>query len=1514
MSTPKSKKQSGTGRTSSKGGRARAQPAAKKAKVAAPKRASSPKATGQRGPAFEHRVQATKLLAMCLEVPSAGVPTGYLIQKLLFQARPAGHHTDDLVLTVASAIGGQATVRMQMKAKLAPTAKNLAFQEAVGAAWLDFKTTGFQRGADVSLIVYDTASASSMSPAVEVARLARASSDAAGWFKRCHDENVSNQRNRDAYAAIKTAVETHSGPLPADEELHQFVVHLKFIPQDLDSDTTAYVDMQKSMLGMTFDADLVDMVWAKLVDVCVELNGSGGEVTLETFDRHVPPFMAAQIRARRVLQQSMGRPQVQLLATGAQIADTGFFAVGGIGTVSRSGPSFNEDAPATRASSPNKVVSRALESIDGLRKDCRFSDALEQLEVLGQDMGAFDSHQRALWYWLRGTCRCHLRDDDFVPAADDLLKAAEISDDEDKFAAGQIQAYLLKNDIDQAAVAAKQAAERFPLSISVWAAAANVRIAKNERLTSADIPAEHVDKTAAWHLVAASQEQAGDLLGAFESARNAVAQPDVTFFSREAFLRFTLQLVAEHGLHFGYRIVSVENRERLGQAVAAFADRPKTLWRAQTTGTRYAAVTHLAFAFLLLDRASEALALIDESRSHEVTPPSLYRAEIEALRDLDRSEEVLDRFDSRLQQLPDDALVSFAQIAMEREDLLRLDAAVAEGATRKGGDADRAREALRLMRWDTLIALRRTDDVRGAFEAAAITPASNSIPDLMFGVRAITLLAGDKVLREALMDRLLELGRAAQDRSQAHLAARMLFHAGRYEAAAEIYEQILPLTAFSELHSELLYSYIRSGQRAKARRLLQSMPPDWKQSTDARHMALDLAQMTADWALVTELAELEIKAEPKSAGGWILRVVAAANTERSDLSAVVGEVPEDLDGTVPEECRLAGAELRFGHVDKGLRRLYRTRRRNMNDVDAAARLISTLALTAQELPSLTASPEVSGPGTALILEDDEGGRRRAAFDPESMGDLPETDEFVSAGKGLSSLLYGLRVGDSVGIPQPFSEPKSYRVVGLQSAFHRLGEAAHQAISDALQPPKFLASMTLKTQPDGTPDFEQINQQLVAREQYAKEMLDFYKQHPATLGMMASQLNKDVIDLVVGWPGQGPKLEVSTRRLSDAAVEARLELHSQSVWVADLGMLTELAILGHLDLLGHLPKVLVSSSTYDAIAAKLEEAGVFRRSGTMFSHEGKIGYRERTEADWRRERQFLESMLDAVRAHCTVLPSYGPEVADPQVIQLGQVLSVEEYASLLLALEHKASLLVLDDRFRALAASFGLKSVWPQELLVYMSQSGWLSRRDYALATMKMLVSGRTFISVNHFDLIVMMDQGGDWPTVGINALRAYLSDPEVDFQSAYPAILNFLGLFYRRGGCEFGVALDMVEYFVEALLRHPRCPEHWFSGCIYMLWFTFQLSDEQQIHRAGIVQAVARAIVRLKGPMERITFTSGVWHISRRRPLFKRKPGLDDAATDEKAVKEALSLSTDNKLAESSTTSSGDEEPLPPDA
>ncbi|MBS0340658.1 MAG: hypothetical protein JSS56_09025 [Proteobacteria bacterium] len=1407
--------------------------------------------------AFEHRVQASRLLAMCLGMPSLGIPDGHTIVKLSFQGRVLGHNTDDLVIDFASAHGELGTLRMQLKRSLTPTASNSVFNEAVGLAWLDFKGSAFRRGRDVLLIVYQPASAKPMEPAVEVTRLAVASSVASDWKEKVHTTGFSNRKNQDAFSAMAAAAREYNSGVEVDlSELHQFAVHLRFAHHDLDSDVSAEALSQKQLLAVVTHQDTAGLHWSKLVEICAELNGVGGDVTLDTAERFLGQPLSDAFRAWRAVRQSgaglFGLVQGQLAAQSAG----GFNAPIGASAFSKEKSQVVSDsAPPSRSTSLNKLVSRQLDSINVLLKEMRYREASEQLLVLGQDQSDFDSYQRALWHLLRGMCRWHWNDD-LKGAAEDFLRSAELDEDEAKFAAARIRGHLLNENTAQAMDAGLAATKRFPSAYEVWLAYANARVVSGEILTEADIPAEHRSLAVAWQLVASAQERAGDFAAAFEMAKRAVEQPDSSFFCREALLRYALQDASQNPIGASYRALPTEQFERLQTAIGAFSDRSKSLWVAtQSPRALCAAVTHLGYAFILVGRPDAALDLLSEAKSREVhLDGAEVRIEIDANRDLNQGSDALSKFDERLGEVPADALIAYAQAALEGNDEKRIRLAASEAERRDSASASKDLvRTLRNLRWEFLLRSSRSTDVANEVAADNIDAASDSILDLMFAIRSNQGDGGDRKLVLDCLDKVAELVKGESDSEALHVGAQVLLRSQRYQEAAEAYLRILIPQTFTQLHIDLLHCYLRLGQFAKGRDLLASLPSSWIESDDARHLALDLAQMVRDWKEVARLATVELERSPTLCRSWILRITAAAHVDGTDIVNLAEAVPLDLEGTAQELARLAAIELRHGQVEKAVLRLYQMRRGRLHETEAAALHLTSVLLTGTKLKELEHDPEFVSSGTSVLIEGADGASRYLTIDPSVPLNLPPTEEFVGASSAEAAPLLGRRVGEEVVIKGPFGDVKTLRVLRIVSAHRRLIDLSHTSLQTTLTPNRFMTSMQMPTAPDGEPELDSIRQQVEQRVLYATETLDLYRQHPAPLGIIGGRLGVDVVDLVRGWPSAGPKLEMSNDWSQSHEAALNL-LKTEERWVLDLSMLTELAALGQLEVLTRLPGVFVATATRDAVLRKLEETAVFRTSGTMFTQGGQLGFRENTKEDWERERAFLNSMAQAVDKYCTVEPAYGPPEVERSLHRMRRVLSAEEYATLLLSLQLNASVLTLDGRFRRICMLFGRQGAWPQPLLILMQATGHLDVVAYSSAVLKLMLSRRTFVSLRSTDLVCLMAKDDEFVRFGLTALSDYLADGVLNFASGERVLFLFLTLMHRSGATPLPLTLQLLEHLAEGLFRHPSVPPAWSGSCAYQAWIALELHGAE---RQEAVESVIRAAQRASRPVQPVAINLG---------------------------------------------------------
>lgn len=1386
--------------------------ASKSKQPARPKKVSNPASTGGRGGTFERRVQAIRLLAMCLGIPCAGVKDHFTIVSLLFQGRLQGHNTDDLVVfTARKGTEQKARHNLQMKRSLRAT-DNTLFNETVGLAWLDFKRAEFTRGMDENLIVYDTASSASMKGAVEVTGFALASRDAGSWYERVHADGFSNASNRNAYSAIKQAVDEYNQEPVEPSELYQFVRHLRFIGHDMDSERAAGVADQKQLIRQGLPWKDPDAVWAQLMSLCAELNGVAGEIDLSTLDGYLPD-LAEDFKTFRTLHASIAEAQTGTLICNPDmqrrlkpLADT-LATLFTDRLVISSTLAVSGDVPASQPSSVDSLFSRQLDRVKTLHNDRRYSEALAMLETLQDDLNSFDEHQKARWYFLRGMCNWHITDDE--SAASDLETAYSLHTEDDRIAAGAVRAYLLRNQVAQALELGKELTVKFPDSFAIWQVVTNARVMNGEIIDEADIPGAFRDKSSTWQILASSLAQANDDEGAVRAVKTAIEQADASIFVLENYLRMVLRLATQNALHVENRWQPQDRRDLLDSAIALFDDREAVLWSEQSLKVKSEIVFHLAYCYLLLAKPEQALNLIDQGRLRGVPDQEgTIRFELEALIDLGRQEEAVARYSEKISILSTEALMTLGQACLSINRVALMRRLVAESSHRMQACnethkqlAEHVNSVLQHLLWELLLREKQFKSVREELTKLGVTPEGTSIARLVFAARAY---ADQPEVYKQYVDRVAYLALEASTPPDLALASQLMLTSHRFDDAIGILEKLLPSDVFTPLHVDLIYCYSSLDQRAKLRDLLQSLPDDWRNLKDVRQAALHIYSVAGDWVRMRPLVEQEVADNPDAAA-WLLLIQVCANLSSEDMLAQVTRLPTTLRGSTADLLRLGAIEINYGYTEKGLERIYRAMRCSAGDLEAAALHLSCMIVSTDTSQRTLQEPEEVGPGTSVELEDSNGADGYITIDLEISDTLPSSPEFISPSSEKAVGLMGLKVGQSISIENLIGV-QTFTVKRILSIHYRLIELSKKLVSTSVIQSKTLTSMTIPHDENGNMDVSFFIRQLEQRQTHGENMLGLYEQHPATIGLAAQLIGVDVIDLIRGWPLDGPGLETTFER--GVPQNPFTENTAESVWVADLSILVELAALGLLDVLERLPKVYVSSITKQSLAAKIEKLSQYREGGTMYTHEGKIGIRRQTQEDWQNEKTFLHSIELAIDSYCEVVPAYG-STSSSHLFAAKEILSDQEYATLLVCMEYCGGLLSLDGRLRLLANSLEIKTASLQMLLAQAVQGGWLTRFEYSIAIIKQIVARRKFISINAGDLVVMMDQGPDFATAGINSLRGYLADPLISFGTCVPVITDFISWMFNSGRCDMGVALELIGYCFEGMFRHPSCPSNW---------------------------------------------------------------------------------------------------------
>jgi tetratricopeptide (TPR) repeat protein len=1183
---------------------------------------------------------------------------------------------------------------------------------------------------------------------------------------------------------------------------------LNFFSQDLDREgTPEHVNYLKDIQTATGlakqNADSRE-VWAALVTCCMGLNKDAATVTFDNLSEILGSRLNLLFATARNVHISTLDIFVSPAPTHSQdSAATELSRLSGlIEALSRDQASRTVDdaLPAARKTSVNKLVSGQLDAINKRIKALQYMDALQDIHVFGEDQSAFDRHQQARLMLMRAACRWHI--EGAKAAADDFLAAADLCDDDDKLAAARVRGLLLKDNIAGAVAAGLAARARFPESLTVWQITANARSLQGENLELADIPLEHAEEADALQVVAWAKRKQGAAAEAVSIILTAIAKPTATFFTRDAALNICLEKALGNAFLSTFKIVDTADTDALTTAAEAFSPRGQRLWALQSPETMAATAHNLSVAYTLLGKPEEALGVISEARSHGIDSADLVRVEMDALASTNRAAVALDRGRAELHRLPKDGLAAFAQVAAERGDVAGVDAA-RSAAVLFAEREPKLEQLLLALHWEAIF---QSDKAAAVAEIkSAIIDDTSSIAELAVAGRILS--AELPALATRLIDLAAQRLATTSDSGERFLIAQLMMFANRLDKAADAYELILPHGLHSQVHNDLLYCYVRLGQRVKAKELIDSFPAKWISDAKTRSLAMELGQQAGDWELLSKLAPAQISDFPDAADSWLFQLMVAGRRNEHEVDTVVAMIPEMLKGKVRELTQIASLEIQHGQKDRAMRRLYAMRRANMDSVEAAsAHLIAHVTIT-DDLPFMEESLDVVALGTSIQLTTDEGTLVVYTLDPLGFRGLPPTAEFADPDSEVAKLLLGARVGAHITVADNFGGSRTYLVTHIQSAFRRLLELSQAAHKNALVPSRYATSLSIGFDETGKADFTALEKQLQRTHDRAADILKVYQTSPVTLGGLSMMLGKNILDIVLGWRSDGPPLHVGGGERAERQTAVDRLLQSEGVYILDGATLAELARIDGVNLLSLLPKVWVSSATRDLIEGRLEMALVGRTEGTAFIYEGELAFRERTDEDHAREVAILRKMAGAIKAHCEVAPAYGTKEFATLAKQAQGAISSEEHAVLLLAIEKQATLIAVDARLRSFASGiFGLHGVWPQALLEMAHERGVLTQSNYSHAVLKQFLANRSFVSVSSRDLQLMAYQGSSWLGYGMKVLDEYLASPGTEFHSAADVAFGFLQLL-GEGNCHFGPIVKLLERVGEASLRHKDCPK-----------------------------------------------------------------------------------------------------------
>ncbi len=1058
--------------------------------------------------------------------------------------------------------------------------------------------------------------------------------------------------------------------------------------------------------------------------------------------------------------------------------------------------------PTARPDSADRLISDQLDRTNELLKAGKYRDALEHLAVVGKDLEPFDAHQKARWHLQKGISLWLMRVDD-QESAGLFLKAFEYYPDDERMASGQVRGLMLQKKLDEALAAGELALERFPDSQQVWFALANVRLLQGAAMQLKDVPENLKDEPDTLQFVARAELKAGNVDAAIKLSQAAANHPMAGFFIRANALR----IAAESGARFPVGAMTgslpIRETEALEFAVELFNPWHERLWAVQSEAVGEA-VVHLGYALLMLHRFPEALALAREAEAHGYHSAEVLRTQVTALFELDREGELLSLATNRLAEMNTASLSIVGQIAAKDGNLVLLRQA-ADAAVACTPPDDETVELLAALRWDALM--------RAGQQDVAISEVLGAKVEVAGGLIAACVAArvlnrcGRTLEAEAVVLRAKALVTPTSAEGQKLMLAELLFNVGQLAEAGGWFAQLVTPGRISDLHNRLLTCYVRSHNRRKAKELLAGLPAEWIENDETRSLAIELGQEAADWAFLRPLVEAQLKKHPDKAGSWLFKLsVSLHSSTPSEFQNDLRSVPELLDGSIRTITQLATLELRYAEVERGMRRLYRMIRRNLDEPEALSAYFISIVSGPTELPLMEDSRPAVAAGSCVTLLDEFGHSTQVVIDPVDVGELPKREGYADAATPQATALLGAVVGQQVDLPAlAFGDSRRFTVTAVQSAYRRMLQVVQER-ANALGGLPHMKMVHIGMTGDGERDLAHMKAEVMRSSAISRQLFDAYGKGHMTLAGFAGRQGRSPVEAVLGWPTEGPPLFVGTGIEAERVAALELLDRREATYVIDALTIAELVNLGVQEALGHLPKVLVSPVTKAKLEELLRDAEVDRSVATSTEVNGELALIEHDARYHQRRVDFFKSALAAVEKYCEVRPAYGELEAEGEVPGLAEVLQDDEMEVLLLAKAADATVLTLDGRLRSvLDVVAKVRGVWPQALLMHCASKDLVDPMKLASATVRQFLLNRSFVSLGSGDLTWMVLQGGAYLQHGMHRFKAYLSADETEFASTATVAFEFLGRIATLR-IHLGAFGELFEHVLEAAMRHKQCP------------------------------------------------------------------------------------------------------------
>lgn len=604
--------------------------------------------------------------------------------------------------------------------------------------------------------------------------------------------------------------------------------------------------------------------------------------------------------------------------------------------------------------------------------------------------------------------------------------------------------------------------------------------------------------------------------------------------------------------------------------------------------------------------------------------------------------------------------------------------------------------------------------------------------------------------------------------------AQEAYDCKEYTLAAKAYAAVIDPRTDTMLTRRYLHSLYESNQYKTVIEIAQAL-------REQQGSKRDIAQF--EWAAYQELQDLPHAKEvltkhiaDNPADNDAKLRLALIDFRCDDLDAVDKYLENPIDVSeldVFSGVQLANLYQLRGNADKTLEVLYELRRTHPSEADAHSAYASLFLGLDDDLEEINLSPKQVGIDTVILYR---GGHIviEGNFEPDIQHDEISVDEAKRRG------YIGKKKGDKIVISEnPVSGPTEVKISNIQSKYVFAFQETLKNYEKRFRDRTDLMGVAIKKD-DITPILKQLDQS----HDHTRSVETFYKEGKLTIDTFAKLLNKSYFQVIYGLQSISDVGIRTSTGTTDEREDADNILSTDPILVADISALVTLFEVGatHKDLQ---QKPRIAQSVRDLVKEEIAKSSGFgkKKGMTLYKSNGKYFRQEITKEEnerWIAKLKDLETWLDN-NTQIEPIDQSQLDTFNEKQDKLGELLEKPQVDTITLAIGEDRALLADDLMLRMLAkGSISVNGIWTQALLLALARQGNVDDETYIEATLYLASHNYHHILVNPALLMAAAEKSMWLPEEPFTYMLRAVTRKETTLQSLSIVIINFLYEFYKK--------------------------------------------------------------------------------------------------------------------------------------